>query len=173
VNLASLHRIARLSHRAQVRYHPFMMNSRTTITAVCVLFASAWAVAQSTAPSGSGSDRVTTPSGLTIITIQKSAGAQVGDDVFVLYTGRLTNGTVFDASERHGNQPIKLTLGAGQVIKGWEEGLMGANVGEKRTLLIPPELAYGAKGRGEVIPPNATLEFDVEVVGIMRGGEQR
>lgn len=88
--------------------------------------------------------------------------AEKGSMVTVDYTGRLENGQVFDSSANHG--PIKFTLGAGQVIPGWDEGLLGMKVGEKRHLVIPPEKAYGAQGYPPVIPPNATLIFDVQLV---------
>jgi FKBP-type peptidyl-prolyl cis-trans isomerase len=117
----------------------------------------------------------TTQSGLTIISVQPSNGAQAGDKVSVLYTGKLADGTVFDASSQHPDPqtgqvaPIDFTLGAGNVIKGWDEGLVGMNIGEKRTLIIPPNLGYGAQGAGDgKIPANATLTFDVELVGISR-----
>lgn len=89
-----------------------------------------------------------------------------GQTAVMLYAGKLTDGTVFDASVKHGNQPFEFSLGAGQVIKGWDEGILGMKVGEERTLTIPPELGYGATGAGNVIPPNATLVFDVTLVGI-------
>jgi peptidylprolyl isomerase len=118
-----------------------------------------------TQPAG---EKVTTPSGLTIITTQKGSAAQKGDTVTLLYTGRLQDGRIFDASNLHGNEPIKVVLGAESVIKGWEEGLLGVQVGQKLTLIIPPDLAYGSAGRGQVIPPNATLEFDLEILSISR-----
>lgn len=83
--------------------------------------------------------------------------------VDVHYTGRLTDGTVFDSSVKRG-EPFKFTLGAGQVIPGWDMGIKGMKPGGKRVLTIPPELAYGKKGAGDVIPPNATLTFEVELV---------
>ena len=89
--------------------------------------------------------------------------AENGMQVAVHYQGRLEDGTVFDDSHKRG-EPISFTLGKGQVIKGWEQGIEGMAVGEKRTLTIPPELGYGAQGAGDVIPPNATLVFDVELV---------
>jgi FKBP-type peptidyl-prolyl cis-trans isomerase FkpA len=91
--------------------------------------------------------------------------AKQGDHVFVNYTGTLTNGTKFDSSYDRG-EPIDFVLGKGQVIKGWDEGIQGMKVGEKKHLVIPPEKAYGASGIPGAIPPNATLVFDVELVDI-------
>ena len=91
--------------------------------------------------------------------------AQKGQSIDVDYTGKLMDGTVFDSSIPRG-KVFTLTLGAGQVISGWEMGLLGMKVGEKRRLTIPPELAYGASGIGGVIPPQATLIFDVEMMSI-------
>lgn len=116
---------------------------------------------------GSG-QRVTLTDGLTIVFIQKGEGARVGDTVWIHYEGRLENGTKFDSSYER-NEAIPVTLGQGSVIRGWEEGILGMEVGEKRQLIIPPGLAYGAAGRGERIPPNSTLVFDIELVGLRRG----
>jgi FKBP-type peptidyl-prolyl cis-trans isomerase FkpA len=92
--------------------------------------------------------------------------AEAGKRVTVHYTGRLTNGTKFDSSKDHG-QPFSFVLGAGQVIKGWEQGVAGMKVGGMRKLTIPPDLAYGPKGAGGgVIPPNATLLFEVELLNV-------
>lgn len=92
--------------------------------------------------------------------------ASARDEVQVHYTGSLkSDGTVFDSSLKRG-QPISFTLGAGQVIKGWDQGIQGMCIGEKRKLTIPSELGYGARGAGGVIPPNADLVFTVELVGI-------
>src|SRR5262245_17977937 len=120
----------------------------------------------------SGPKTETKPSGLKITFVSPATGAKDGDTVSVLYTGKLDNGTVFDASEKHGNEPIEFMLGKGMVIKGWDEGLQGMNVGEKRTLVIPPDIAYGKEGRPPVIPPNATLTFDVELVGLKQGKQE-
>ncbi|KKT29671.1 MAG: Peptidyl-prolyl cis-trans isomerase [Parcubacteria group bacterium GW2011_GWC1_44_10] len=96
---------------------------------------------------------------------QAGGGAKAGNTVAVHYTGWLTNGQKFDSSLDRG-QPFSLQLGQGQVIKGWEEGLLEMKVGEKRRLTIPPELGYGERGAGNMIPPNATLIFEVEMLEI-------
>ena len=93
------------------------------------------------------------------------AKAKKGDLVSVHYTGKLVNGTVFDSSIQRGT-PIQFTLGQGMVIQGWEKGILDMQIGEKRTLTIPSKLGYGEQGAGGVIPPNATLIFDVELVKI-------
>ncbi|MBF2063727.1 MAG: FKBP-type peptidyl-prolyl cis-trans isomerase [Calothrix sp. C42_A2020_038] len=110
---------------------------------------------------------VTTPSGLKYVEIQEGDGAapQTGQVVKVHYTGTLEDGTKFDSS-RDRNQPFKFNIGRGQVIEGWDEGLSTMKVGGRRKLIIPPELGYGARGAGGVIPPNATLIFDVELLGV-------
>lgn len=108
----------------------------------------------------------TTPDGMTIEIVQEGTGAvaEAGKTVAVHYTGTFENGEVFDSSIPRG-QPIEFVLGAGMVIKGWDEGILGMKVGEKRKLTIPYTLAYGENGYGP-IPPKATLFFDVELVGV-------
>ncbi len=111
---------------------------------------------------------VTTPSGLKYDDIKVGSGAtpQSGQTVVVHYTGWLTNGQKFDSSVDRG-EPFEFVLGAGNVIKGWDEGVATMKVGGKRKLTIPPHLGYGAGGAGGgKIPPNATLVFDVELLGI-------
>jgi FKBP-type peptidyl-prolyl cis-trans isomerase len=90
--------------------------------------------------------------------------AQTGDTVSVQYTGTLLSGEKFDSSYDHGGTPFKVTLGKGEVIKGWDQGLVGMKVGGKRKLRIPPELGYGEQGSPPTIPANASLVFDVELV---------
>lgn len=108
---------------------------------------------------------VTTPSGLKIDIIKEGTGPmpQPGQTVVVHYTGTLTDGKKFDSSRDRG-QPFSFGLGQGQVIRGWDEGLSRMKVGTRARLTIPPELGYGARGAGGVIPPNATLIFDVELL---------
>ncbi len=104
---------------------------------------------------------------ITDIVVGTGAEARNGDTVSVLYTGSLDDGTVFDASSKHGNQPFSFTLGAGRVIQGWDLGVLGMKVGGKRELVIPPELGYGATPPpGSAIPPNATLHFIVELLSV-------
>ena len=108
-----------------------------------------------------------TPSGLKIIDVQIGTGREAlpNTNVTVHYDGRLEDGKEFDSSRRRG-QPFRFRLGAGQVIRGWDEGLVGMKEGGKRQLVIPPELGYGRQGAGGVIPANATLVFDVELLKV-------
>lgn len=114
---------------------------------------------------------ITTASGLQYedTTVGEGAEARAGQDVTVHYTGWLYNngaqGAKFDSSKDR-NDPFVFSLGAGMVIRGWDEGVAGMKIGGKRTLIIPAGLGYGARGAGGVIPPNATLKFDVELLGL-------
>jgi FKBP-type peptidyl-prolyl cis-trans isomerase FkpA len=117
------------------------------------------------------SNNVKTPSGLEYYDHEVGTGpeAKAGQQVMVHYTGWLYNdgeqGGKFDSSKDR-NQPFEFDLGAGMVIKGWDEGVQGMKVGGKRTLIIPSALGYGARGAGGVIPPNATLKFDLELLAV-------
>jgi peptidylprolyl isomerase len=132
------------------------------------------ALVSATAPTGAaspatpgGQQTVTTASGLKYQDIVVGTGdsPKPGQTVSVNYTGRLTNGTKFDSSVDRG-QPFQFVIGTGQVIKGWDEGVLSMKVGGKRQLTIPPDLGYGAQGAGSTIPPNSTLIFDIELLSI-------
>ena len=119
-----------------------------------------------TSHTASAAKTVTTPSGLKYVDLLVGKGPtpKDGDTVLVHYTGRFTNGKVFDTSR--GKPPFHFVLGRGQVIKGWDEGVASMHVGGKRKLIVPPALAYGAQGITDLIPPNSTLVFHVELLEI-------
>ncbi|MBM4134651.1 MAG: FKBP-type peptidyl-prolyl cis-trans isomerase [Nitrospira sp.] len=136
------------------------------ILGTCALAAGARA-GEKAGDNPSSGPTITTDSGLQYIDLVEGKGrqAELGDQATVHYTGWLANGTKFDSSLDRG-QPFSFRVGAGQVIKGWDEGIGTMKVGGKRKLIIPPDLAYGPRGAGNVIPPNATLTFDVELLGL-------
>ncbi len=113
------------------------------------------------------SEEITLKSGLKYIDIEVGEGpaAVSGKEVTVHYTGTFPEGKKFDSSVDR-DEPFKFRLGAGHVIKGWDEGVSGMRIGGRRKLIIPPELGYGRRGAGGVIPPNAVLHFEVELLGV-------
>ena len=120
-------------------------------------------------PQKAGGKTVTTASGLKYVdsVVGKGASPTAGKTVKVHYTGTLENGKKFDSSVDR-NEPFSFTIGVGQVIQGWDEGVMTMKVGGKRKLIIPSGLGYGPRGAGGVIPPNATLLFDVELLDVAK-----
>ncbi|MEK7101754.1 MAG: FKBP-type peptidyl-prolyl cis-trans isomerase [Patescibacteria group bacterium] len=125
-----------------------------------------------TAPQGTASNTMPTENvtqlQVTDEVVGTGAVATAGDSVTVNYVGSLTNGTVFDASANHGNTGFTFNLGAGQVIKGWDQGIVGMKEGGKRKLVIPASLAYGSQAVGNVIPANSTLVFEVELLKVQK-----
>jgi FKBP-type peptidyl-prolyl cis-trans isomerase FkpA len=124
-----------------------------------------WGASLHAADSSRPGQLVITDSGLEYVDLTVGTGreAGLGDTATVQYTGWLQDGTKFDSSYDHG-KPFSFRIGAGQVIKGWDEGVTGMKVGGKRKLTIPPHLGYGARGAGGLIPPNAKLTFEVELL---------
>jgi FKBP-type peptidyl-prolyl cis-trans isomerase FkpA len=151
-----------------------MLNSNLVVAIVALAATTAWAqgtakkgATDTSAPTKVTGQPTTTSDGLKYWDIKVGTGptAEKGQTVKVHYTGWLTNGKKFDSSVDR-NEPFSFRLGRGDVIKGWDEGVAGMKVGGKRQLHIPPALGYGASGAGGVIPPNATLIFDVELLGV-------
>ena len=149
-----------------------MLKSACLIAIVTLVVTAAFAQGGSTKPNTSAPTKVNgaptkTADGLEYWDIKVGTGpvAAAGHTVKVHYTGWLTNGKKFDSSVDRG-EPFTFDLGSGQVIKGWDEGVAGMKVGGKRQLRIPPALAYGDRGAGGAVPPNATLIFDVELLGV-------
>jgi peptidylprolyl isomerase len=138
-----------------------MARLASSLSAGILLLAFAGCAADST----SDANMTTTPSGLKYADERVGSGPEVkkGDLVSIHYTGRLKNGVKFDSSHDV-NHPLDFVLGSGKVIKGWDEGIAGMKVGGRRKLVIPPDLAYGDRGYGDLIPPRAELTFDVELV---------
>ena len=143
----------------------------SVILIAAVAFAQSGTTTKKAAPAASGPTKVTgdgvkTTSGLQYWDIKEGTGpeAHSGQAVTVHYTGWLTNGKKFDSSV--GSKPFPFTIGRGDVIKGWDEGVTGMKVGGKRQLRIPPNLAYGQRGYPGVIPPDSTLIFDVQLISV-------
>jgi FKBP-type peptidyl-prolyl cis-trans isomerase len=115
---------------------------------------------------------VTTPNGVKVTDTKCGKGPEAtrGSTIKVLYVGKLSSGKVFDASSKHGNKPLPLVIGKGEVIPGWDEGVPGMHVGGVRDLVIPPAMGYGAAGAGSAIPPNSTIEFRIKLVGVSHSG---
>jgi len=126
--------------------------------------------APDTKPISKGDNQVKTATGLVYedVVVGSGPAAKSGDMVVVHYTGYLTDGSKFDSSVDR-DKPFEFHLGQSQVIRGWDEGVPGMQVGGKRELTIPPDLGYGSNGAGGVIPPNSILIFDVELLGIKEG----
>jgi peptidylprolyl isomerase len=143
---------------------PEPVSTETLAAAPASAIASARPAATPSASASAAPAAPEAPLGITTVTPGKGPGAQNGDVVRVHYTGTLQDGTKFDSS-RDRNKPFDVPLGKGQVIPGWDKGLLGMKVGEKRKLVIPPSMAYGARGRPG-IPPNSTLNFDIELLAI-------
>lgn len=131
---------------------------------IAILFAAVFML-----PFSAGGEKreTTTASGLKYVDLKEGTGLspKKGQNVLVHYTGWLKDGTKFDSSVDR-NQPFPFRVGVGQVIRGWDEGVLSMKVGGKRKLIIPPKLGYGARGAGGVIPPNATLIFEVELLDL-------
>ena len=142
------------------------MRTILTLAAILLLAACSGSTGSSGA-AGKGGAMQTTPSGLQYqdLTVGNGASPQPGQTVSVHYTGWLDDGKKFDSSLDCG-RPFEFPIGQGRVIKGWDEGVATMKVGGKRRLVIPPELGYGAQGAGGVIPPNARLTFEVELLGL-------
>lgn len=139
---------------------------RNTLPSILLLLVAAFAFAQTGGPTKVTGKPKTTASGVQYWDITPGTGATAvsGQKVTVNYTGWLTNGKQFDSSI--GKRPFSFQLGAGQVIQGWDDGVAGMKVGGKRQLRIPPNLGYGSRGAAGVIPPNATLIFDVQLIDV-------
>jgi FKBP-type peptidyl-prolyl cis-trans isomerase len=144
---------------------PMAANPSTETTAPALTIVSA---ARPTAPPPAAATDGDMQLEIKDVVVGKGDEAKNGDTVQAHYVGTLTDGKEFDASKKHGDKPFEFELGAGRVIKGWDQGILGMKVGGKRTLTIPSRLGYGPRGAPPVIPPNATLKFEIELVGVKK-----
>lgn len=156
-----------LAQTTQTTKLPTMQESEPHQASVMVTESQSKATIAMSTPQSDALKPVTTPSGLQYIDLVEGTGdsPKPGQRVKVHYTGTLEDGSKFDSS-RDRNRPFEFKIGVGQVIRGWDEGVASMKVGGRRRLIIPPELGYGARGAGGVIPPNATLIFDVELLQV-------
>jgi FKBP-type peptidyl-prolyl cis-trans isomerase len=136
-------------------------------TTVVTAASAAAPAGQAAAPQPAAAPAAEGPMQQTDLVVGTGAEAKTGSTVSVQYVGTLADGKEFDSSRKR-NQPFSFTLGQGQVIRGWDQGVVGMKVGGKRKLVIPPSLAYGARGMPPVIPPNSTLTFEVELVDVKK-----
>lgn len=167
----SIREARRAARAARIRRQRFLLGLAVILIVAVSAFLAFKAIYKpkpsATQSPGSGANQVVTQSGLKYedIVVGTGPAAKAGDTVSVHYTGTLEDGTKFDSSVDRGT-PFEFTLGQGKVIAGWDEGIQGMQVGGKRKLTIPPALGYGAGGYPPVIPANATLIFDVELLSI-------
>jgi peptidylprolyl isomerase len=160
--------VAQFSNRAEAIADTMPKQSMTDLVADLVVAEAAKMNPAPATPKKSMSEQITTTdSGLQYVELVEGTGnsPKVGQKVTVHYTGTLEDGSKFDSS-RDRNDPFTFQIGVGQVIKGWDEGVMSMKIGGRRKLIIPSDLGYGPRGAGGVIPPNATLIFDVELLGV-------
>lgn len=149
--------------KASLIKQPILVTAAVVIASVALSTS-----AQQATPSATQPTTAPTTAKLKVTTLKESDGAaKEGDRLFVHFIGKLANGTEVASSYMRG-EPVEITLGAADVLKAWDEGLVGMKVGEKRQLVVPPELGYGSRGQGSLIPPDAELVFDVELVGLQR-----
>jgi FKBP-type peptidyl-prolyl cis-trans isomerase len=156
-----------MTEREEIKESTMTRNWTATWGMVALLAIAGGGISMGQGQAGSAPAEITTDSGLKYVDLVVGTGreAAVGDQATVHYTGWLTDGKKFDSSVDR-REPFSFPLGSGRVIRGWDEGVVGMKVGGKRKLTIPPQLGYGSRGAGGVIPPNATLVFDVELLEV-------
>jgi FKBP-type peptidyl-prolyl cis-trans isomerase len=156
-----------MTEREEIKESTMTRNWTATWGMVALLAIAGGGISMGQGQAGSAPAEITTDSGLKYVDLVVGTGreAAAGDQATVHYTGWLTDGKKFDSSVDR-REPFSFPLGSGRVIRGWDEGVVGMKVGGKRKLTIPPQLGYGSRGAGGVIPPNATLVFDVELLEV-------